>query len=167
MVFKRKTYSGELDHIDPFEFGAQLHRDGKSTQDNDPTDEFYGGNDDDPVWDFLNTFWENMNTGWRREDNRVRKERFLAQLPDFQANIPEVGEVVFVERPNSQGKYTKCRIEYVPPEKDAVLIRNLEEGAARAYGQSPISLVAYENPGRFPRFYKEIPAGQTGERGES
>lgn len=167
MRHKLKRYAGELDHIDPFELGAQLHREGKRCRDNDPTEGLYGGKDDDPVWEFLNTFRENMNIGWRREDNRFRKERFLAQLPDFQANIPEVGEVVFIERPNSQGKYTKCRIEYVPPEKDAVLIRNLEEGATRAYGQSPISLVAYDYPGRFPRFYKEIPAGPTGEDGES
>ena len=115
-------YNGELDDIDPIEFGIQLRKDNKDCYDrnNVPSSKFSGGTDDNPCWKFLDDWTENVQKGWRREDYRISKALFDKQLVEFKKTIPSVGEEVYIEHPTNQGTYFKCRIEFIPEEKDKV-----------------------------------------------
>lgn len=153
-------YNGELDNVDPFDYGVKLCKEGKSYTDdeNDPTENFIGGSDDDPVWSFLWEFRDKMEKGWHSEAKRLRKVRYLEQLPAFQESLPEVGQVVYMEYPNNEGSNIKVKIEFIPPERHMVLVRYLD--GRDVFGQPRLSVVSYEHPGRFVRFYKEPPAIQ-------
>ena len=78
-------------------------------------------------------------------------------MPDFHSNLPNVGDIVYYEPPNNQGNYFKCKIELIPEEKDAVVVRSLEESDEESINSSRLSILSYSYPGRFPKFYKEKP----------
>lgn len=148
-------YNGELDNIDPFEYGAQLYRDGKrcNSYENDITDKYRGEKDDDPRWQFLENFRDLVEKGWLTERKKRDKEKYLSQLPTFKKSIPEVGSEVYIEHPNSEGERHHCRIEFVTPERDNVLIRYLDDTGS--YGQSRVAVVGYAYPGKFVTFHSE------------
>lgn len=147
-------YAGQLDNVDPVAFGAQLFHDGKTPHDNDPTDCYLL---DDPHTDFLMEFFRKMEVGWYRARKEQGRQAFLAQLSPFQANLPDVGKPVWVEFPNVQGVFHACVIEFIPPERDQALIRMLDNNKTEHPEQSPLRLVGYEYPGRFPVFYTQNP----------
>jgi len=154
-------YDGSLDNIDPIELGKNLRIENKDPYDeNDPTDNFTGGRDDDPRWDFLQNFRENIMTGWRRQDQLIAKNKYLEQLPEFQKNLPNIGDEVYIENPSNLNNYYLCRIEFIPEAKDKVLVLYLDKDAA--YGQTNLSLAEYcysakYKHGIFPRFYTNKP----------
>lgn len=162
MMTDFKTYNGELDDVDPVAFGEKLFLDGKALNDDtDPTYYFYArGNEDD----FLEAFREKMESAWYQARARANREAYFKALPDFQARIPEVGSSVFIEFPGNPGKYFPCMIEYVPPERDQIVIR-FEKKGGEYHGS--LRVVGYEYPGQFPTFYNEPPdsaAPQTGDK---
>lgn len=153
-----KRYNGELDSIDPIEYGVNLRKKNNDDnhyrlEENDPTDKFIPKNEKDSI--FLNTFYNKMLQGWRKEDRRISEQNYLRQLPEFQKNIPNIGEEVYVEFPNNQGEYFEARIEYISEERDQVLIKLLEK--ENAYGKSSLHIVGYGYPERFAKFYKQKP----------
>lgn len=152
-----KVYEGELANVDAIAYGVSLRKEGKSAYDseNDLTRLFYSAPDDDMSGKFLRDFYELTLKGWQREEQRLAKEHYLAQLPAFQASLPSVGDELYVEHTSNKGKYFACRIEYITPEKDNVLIRYI--GQSAAYGQSNVTLVGYGYPGEFVSFHKEEP----------
>lgn len=156
---KLKAYEGELNNVDAIEYGVSLRSENKSTYDreHDLTSRFYSKPHDTKIDAFLSEFYDNMIRGWNREDQRLAKEKYLAQLPEFQASLPLLGDNVYVEHTSNKGEYFFCRIEYVTPEKDNVLIRYLDKPAA--YGQSNVTLVGYDFPGEFVKFHKDKPEG--------
>jgi hypothetical protein len=154
---KLKKYEGELDNVDPFNYGIELREKEQSCyeEEYDPTDRLIGGRDDDPVWEFLNRFREQMIKGWYSEDRKLKKEQYFSQLPAFKENIPELNQECYIETPNNVGVYHKVRVEFIPVERDNVVVRYLESDAE--YSQSKINVVGYSYPGKFVKFYNEIP----------
>ena len=150
-----KEYNGELDNVDPEAFGLTLRVAGKSYTDdeNDPTEGFYWATDDHLA--FFEKFQKGVSRGWHKEDNRLREIEYKRQLPAFQDNIPEIGVEVFVEHPNNKGEYFACVVEYIPPERDNVVVRYADKKGA--YGQSNLSVLGYSYPGAFPVFHRQVP----------
>lgn len=158
MSLNLKVYEGELDDVDAIARGVSLRQEGKSAYDHehDITSRFYSKPKDESTDKFLSDFYDNVIRGWHREDQRLAKEKYLAQLPAFQASLPDVGDDVYVEHTNNKGEYFFCRIEYITPEKDNVVIRYLDKPAC--YDQSNVTLVGYGFPGEFVKFHKEKPS---------
>lgn len=141
-------YTGQLDNIDPFALGAQLFHEGKSVDTHDPTAPY---SLEGEHADFLMTFYDNVDKGWYRAKREHGLAEFTRQLPAFQAAIPAVGQHAFVSWPAAPDVYYACIIEYVPPERDKVLVRMLD-GNTEYPGQSPLRLIDYGYPGAFPTF---------------
>lgn len=154
---RAKPYNGELKDVDPDAFGLALRTANKSyaEDENDPTDAFYCTTDEDA--DFFEQFRARVECAWRKEDNRLREIEYKKQLVDFKKSLPAVGAPVFIEHPNNNGTCFPCVIEYIPPERDNVLIRYTEKSGT--YGQSNLSLVGYSYPGAFVAFYEAVPEG--------
>lgn len=152
-INKATLYNGELDNIDPFEYGAQLYRDGKESVNygNDITDKYRGGKDDDPIWEFLANFRFQIDKGWLTERQRHETKKYLSILPDFKKSIPDVGSTVFVEHPTAKRERHLCEIVYITPERDNVVIRYKDKKGP--YGQSKIAVVGYAYPGSFVTFH--------------
>jgi len=152
-----EKYNGELDKVDPVALGVNLRTEDKSycDREHDPTDNFYGA--DDEAEKFLHQFFKDIEKGWRREDRRLAKIKYLKQLPAFQQSLPKLGELVFIEFPSNKGRCFPCVVEYIPPERDKVLVR-LTDGDA-SYGQSNLRLEGYDYPGEFIKLHREAPEG--------
>lgn len=145
-----KQYDGSLDHLNPVQIGEDLFNKGEPIDDdNDPTYPFY--NDDN---DFLEVFRSKMLKAWYKARENANLNAFKAQLPAFQAQLPEVGETRFIEYPSNPGNYYECVIEYIPPERDQVLIRYEK---TTDEGRSNLHLVGYVYPGKFPILHKDDP----------
>lgn len=145
-------YTNQLDGVDPIALGEQLYREGKTVDEVDPTAPYLM---EDHNADFLHEFYRKVDVGWYRARNAHNHQQFLAQLPAFQAAIPAVGEEVYITFPNVPDKQHRCRIEFIPPERDQVLIRLFETKKSGYPEQSALRLVGYEYPGRFPTFSAE------------
>lgn len=155
---KRTYYEGELDNIDPVELGAKYFHEGiELNWKLDPTTNFHLKNDIDYEKNsaFFFSFASNMEKGWFRERNIEDHKIYKESLPDFKDTIPEVGSIVYVEHATNKGTYFRCRIEFIPEERDNVVIRYLDSNMM--FGQTKIAVVGYQKRGVFVKFHTTVP----------
>lgn len=150
---RQQIYNGELSNLDPYQLGKDLFsKNEEITDKNDPTQAFCGGKDDSPIWDVLNDFRDKMTKGWLAARHQEHTRRYKEQLAPFKQSIPKTGKIVLIEFPCNLGKRFKVRVEFVPEERDNVLVRFLDE--TNAYGQTKLMVVGYGAPGAFVKFFR-------------
>jgi hypothetical protein len=142
-------YKGELDNIDPAALGLKLRTEGKDpySHKNDPTEFYHGGNDDNPIWVFLNEFRENMIKAWYKEDRRLGKIVFDKRLAEFKESLPVVDDLVYVEFDSNKGKYHHYKIVYLAEDSRSVVGLSVKEQTLRVIGF----------PAGFATFYDKAP----------
>lgn len=138
---KLKKYNGELDHIDPVKLGREIRKNGGvlNNLSEIPSEQYIGQNDEDR--DFLFNWHESVFKGWRLERDDNREILYKEALSEFKKVAPSIGDTLYLEHPNNLGKHFKCMIEFVSPEKDAILVRYIDKEKSRFFNDSKYSLI--------------------------
>lgn len=151
----KEQYTDQLKDFDAFAYGVQLRKEGKEHNlQTDITRPYSGGADDNPAWKELDRIYNDVERGWYHQENFIQKELFQKDLIEFQKNLPEVGDIVFLEHSSNKGKYFRCKVEFIPESRNCVFLQYLDE--TDRYGQTKFTVADYSFR-EFPTIHKEIP----------
>lgn len=153
-----ELYTGQLDGIDPSEYGRQLQRENKDCfhEDYNLTYNYYS---DDPNLDLFLTNWYNkMVKAWRFELKIMCNENYLEKLDEFKKNLPNINEYYYFNLSGDMKNYFKGKVICISDQKDSFVIdisdNEKSELKICGYGFSPFNRL-----GDFINFKKDLQNG--------
>lgn len=152
---KRTQYTDQLKDLNAFDYGVYLRKENKPhNTSTDITRPYTGGSDDNPAWKELDRIYDDVERGWAHQDHLFSEEKFKQDLLDFQKNMPNLGDIVFLDHASNKGKYFRCKVEFIPETRDSVVLRYLD--LKDRFGQTKMVIADYSFR-EFPTIHTELP----------
>lgn len=116
-----EVYGGELDHLsaeDLIAMGIKDKQDGVIHSSNPISDMIWS----EKYVDSLSFIEDNWNKGWWGEHNRIIKKNNADRLVSFKADMPNLGDVGYIEYDSNEGEYFYCEAVFIGKDNDALVI---------------------------------------------